>query len=102
MAKYAYHRIDATQQAIFDTLRAGGMSVIPGGPLDGIGGLNGHCVLLECKTRTGTLRPKQEKIVKDFQGHVAVLRNEADATALLLMFRLYPCELGRIAGASHV
>lgn len=84
-------KIDGTQTAIVETLRALGAEVVSLAPLGGgvpdlLVWLNGRFYLVECKTPKGKLRPKQEQFMQKWP--VQVLRSVEDAEEL--------CRMGRV------
>lgn len=83
MAKYAYHRVDANAEAIWQAMEAAGASVYRGGPLDGIVGIRGDNLLVEVKTAKGTLRPSQKSFLARWKGQAFVIRTVEDGLKLL-------------------
>ena len=102
MPRYA-KRVDETKEAIVEALRAAGAYVwIIGLPVDLCVGVNGHTVLVECKSLTGKKNPKPKNytaLQKDFManwtgGPVVTLTDAEGARRLVAMLKGLPVRAG--------
>ena len=85
-------RTDSTQRAIVSALRKAGATVQPLHQLGcGIPDLlvalpDGQTLLVECKSRKGSLTPDQERWLAGWQGRVEVLRDAGEVAAVVNLF----------------
>jgi hypothetical protein len=82
-------RTDCTQAAIVSALRRAGATVQPlhqlgGGIPDLLVALpDGQTLLIECKSRKGSLTPDQERWLASWPGRVEIVRDPAEVGAVL-------------------
>jgi hypothetical protein len=73
-------KIDAVQPEIVEALRAVGATVYYiKEPVDLLVGYRGRTVVLECKSKNGTLRPSQEKFFAEFEGEAYIVQTVSQA-----------------------
>lgn len=78
------HRADHNQGEIVKALEAIGCTVYKiGRPVDLVVGRNARNWLIDCKSRTGTLTPAQEKFFATWKGQVRICRTPEEAIQLV-------------------
>lgn len=79
MGRYARHQLDANHKEIRAALEAVGATCDHRSPGDLEVGYRGRTYTIEVKTKTGKLRPSQERFRARWQGHYAVVRTVDEA-----------------------
>ena len=86
-------KVDTTQRSIVRALREAGISVFilreGRGIPDLLCSYRRHVCFIECKTGSGKLTKQQQDFQREFQGHVIVTNDPADAVDKFWAWRRY-------------